>query len=168
MSGVKWLDEAMKLIGIHEGVGDKDNPIVVKLFAAAGHPEIVHDSTAWCAAFVGAMLARAGLKGTGSLWALDYAKWGVALFAPCVGAIATKKRYDKRGKLIGGHVFFVAGFDERYVYGLGGNQSDSVSISRYPLSVVTAFRWPYGSTVAPKSGLKKDGVTSASAAGSEA
>ncbi len=142
MSVPDWITKAQELRGLHEGVGDKDNPKVVELFKDAGHPEVVHDSTAWCAAFVGAILKRSGHKGNGSLWALDYAKWGQALGDVALGAVATKKRFNKAGKLVGGHVFFVAGWDKDNVYGLGGNMSDSVSINKYPRSVVTAYRWP--------------------------
>jgi uncharacterized protein (TIGR02594 family) len=140
----KWIDEARKLIGTHEGAGKADNPRVVALFKDAGCPEVKHDSTAWCAAFIGACLHRAGLRGTGSLWALDYANWGVRLEHPAFGCIATKKRKNKLGKTIGGHVFFVVGWDKAFVYALGGNQNDQVSIVKYPRSVVTAWRWPPG------------------------
>jgi uncharacterized protein (TIGR02594 family) len=142
MNKPQWLVEAYKMIGLHEAPGAADNPAVVQLFKEAGHPEVVHDATAWCAAFVGAMLHRAGVKGTGSLWALDYSKWGHALDGPALGAVATKKRFDEKGRLVGGHVFFVAGWEGDIVYGLGGNQSDQVSINKYPRKVVSAFRWP--------------------------
>ena len=55
-----------------------------------------------------------------------------------VGAIATKKRNG------GGHVFFVVSFDAKYVYGLGGNQNDQVSIARFPRSVINSYCWPAG------------------------
>src|SRR5262249_43166891 len=101
-----------------------------------------HDSTPWCAAFVSAILTRSGHQGISSLWALDYAKWGQPLPDVALGAVATKKRFNKAGKLVGGHVFFVVGWDKDNVYGLGGNQSDRVSITKYPRSVVIAYRWP--------------------------
>ncbi|MFA5984365.1 MAG: TIGR02594 family protein [Methylococcaceae bacterium] len=142
MTEPNWITEARKLIGVHEGVGNADNPIVVELFKDAGHPEIVHDSTAWCAAFIGAVLNRSGHKGNGSLWALDYAKWGQPLLTIALGAVVTKKRFNKKGQLVGGHVFFAVGWDKNNVFGLGGNQSDTVSIVKYPRSVITAFRWP--------------------------
>lgn len=137
-----WIIEARKMIGTHETLGNKDNPEVVKLFQDAGHSEVVHDETPWCAAFVGAMLKRSGHSGTGSLWALDYEKWGQKLNDLAVGAIATKKRKNEAGKIIGGHVFFVVGWEHDNVYALGGNQQDSVSIQEYPRSVITALRWP--------------------------
>jgi uncharacterized protein (TIGR02594 family) len=133
-----WITIARSYLGTHEGVGSKDNATVVEMFALAGHPEIKHDSVAWCAAFVGACLAKAGQTPSGTLWALDYAKWGQALLSPLVGAIATKKRTG------GGHVFFVVDFDSTHVWGLGGNQSDQVSIAAYPRSIINSYAWPRG------------------------
>ncbi|MBU3887724.1 TIGR02594 family protein [Methylosinus sporium] len=134
----KWIEVARSYIGTHEGVRAKDNPKVVELYALAGHPEVEHDSVPWCAAFVGACLRKAGLPSSGTLWALDYAKYGDKLSSPIVGAIATKKRDG------GGHVFFVVDFDGTHVWGLGGNQSDAVSITVYPRSVIHSYSWPHG------------------------
>ena len=134
-----WMTIAAKYIGLHEGTSLKANPKVVKFFAESDHPEIKNDHlTPWCAAFVGAVLEEAGLPNTKSLLALSYAKYGKLLKAPIVGAIATKKRVG------GGHVFFVASFDAKYVYGLGGNQDDQVSIARFPRSVINSYSWPEG------------------------
>lgn len=162
-----WLVEGEKMEGVHEGIGDADNLQVVKLFEEAGHPEVVHDSTAWCAAFVGAMLARSGYKGTGSLWALDYAKWGQPLQGPALGAIATKKRLNKKGQLVGGHVFFVAGWKNNKVFGLGGNQSDKVCVTEYPKSVIISYRWPNGAQLPGEQPVEL-AVTKIERSGSEA
>lgn len=137
MTEPAWLTEAKKDLGLHEGAGSLDNATVVKMYADAGHPEIKHDSVAWCAAAVGAWLHRAGLKGTGSLLALSYLKWGIPLSKPVLGAIAVKKRVG------GGHVTLVVGQSGHYIYCLGGNQGDAVSIAAYDASVFS-FRWPEG------------------------
>ncbi len=142
MSEPNWITEARKMIGTLEAPKNADNPEVVRLFKDAGHPEVIHDETPWCAAFVGAILKRSGHQGTKSLWALDYENWGQKLNNVALGAIATKKRKNDRGEVVGGHVFFVVGWDHDKVYALGGNQQDSVSILEYPRSVITAFRWP--------------------------
>lgn len=139
ITDLPWMRIASKHIGLHEGTSLKANPIVVKFFADSGHAEIKNDhTTPWCAAFIGAVLKEAGLPNTGSLLALSYAKYGQKLSKPIVGCIATKKRKG------GGHVFFVASFDDKYIYGLGGNQSDQVSIERFPRSVINSYCWPPG------------------------
>jgi uncharacterized protein (TIGR02594 family) len=137
VTDLSWMKIAAKYIGLHEGTSLKANPAVVKFFKEAGHPEIKNDhTTPWCAAFVGAVLQEAGLPHTGSLLALSYAKYGQKLDKPIVGCIATKKRVG------GGHVFFVMSFDDKYIYGLGGNQNDQVSIERFPRSVIYSYCWP--------------------------
>lgn len=156
-----WITVARSYIGTHEGVGARDNPIVVDMFRRSGHPEIKHDSVAWCAAFVGACLVQAGQQGTGTLWALDYARWGQSLLSPIVGAVATKKRTG------GGHVFFVVDFDATTIWGLGGNQSDQVSIVRFPRSAIHSYAWPRG-VERPRDGRAGAFRAGAVKAGSEA
>jgi hypothetical protein len=43
----------------------------VKFYAESGHPEVKHGSVPWCAAFLGGVLHESGLKGTGTLSALE-------------------------------------------------------------------------------------------------
>lgn len=133
-----WLAEARKYLGLKEGPGAQDNATVVSFYAAAGHPEVKHDSVAWCAAFVGAMLHKVGLKGTGSLWALDYSHWGQPLKMPVLGAIATKKRVG------GGHVAFVVAASPTTVWLLGGNQGDAVCIEAVPRPSINSYALPAG------------------------
>lgn len=157
----KWLEVARSYIGTHEGVGAKDNPKVVEMYALAGHAEVKHDAVPWCAAFVGACLSKAGFANTKTLWALDYARYGLRLSEPRVGAIATKKRDG------GGHVFFVVDYDDRHAWGLGGNQKDMVSIVRFDRSAIYSYTWPReaGLPSNPREGAFRFGVVSA---GSEA
>ena len=60
MSEPLWLVRARALVGVSEIAGSKHEPEVVAFFAEAGVPEIRDDETAWCGAFVAAMLAAAG------------------------------------------------------------------------------------------------------------
>ena len=45
---------------------------MLALYAEAGFAGVKADSIAWCAAFKGAMLGRAGYRGSGSLLARSY------------------------------------------------------------------------------------------------
>jgi uncharacterized protein (TIGR02594 family) len=110
-----------------------DNPKVLEYFRDAGHPEVKNDETAWCAAFVGAMLKRAGMAGTDKLTAQSYLKWGVEV------PVSDMKQGDicivKRGKEAWqGHVFFVHKHENGKLWGLGGNQSNSVNIQEFPVN----------------------------------
>jgi len=140
-----WLVEAIKVNGMKEAPGAADNPAVVKLYAEAGHPEIKHDEVAWCAAFVGAMLKRAGQKNSGSLAARSYETFGTRLHNPMFGCIGVKKR-PGGGWL--GHVGFVVGFDGARVWMLGGNQGDKVSVASFSARDFTAFVVPPGFDIA--------------------
>ena len=124
---------------MREGPGASNNPRVVKLFADAGFPGVKTDSTAWCAAAVGAMLARSGHKPSGSLAARSYEDWGVGLKEPALGAVATKRRGNSAWQ---GHVGFVVGANPQQIFLLGGNQGDAWSVAAFPRVEFTAFRWP--------------------------
>lgn len=136
----RWYREAHALIGLREAVGKQNNPEVVKLYAEAGHSGIKQDSVSWCAAFVCAMLERAGVSSPKTLLARDFLKWGKEVSAPKPGDIVVFWRGKPNSWQ--GHVGFYVRETKTYVYCLGGNQSDSVSIARYPKSRVLGYRRP--------------------------
>lgn len=147
-----WLKEAAKNLGVAEGPGAADNPTVLKYYADAGFPGIKHDEVAWCAAFVGAMLKRAGYKPSGSLGARSYETYGVNLHKPMFGCIGVKKR-PGGGWL--GHVGFVVAYDGSRVWMLGGNQGDAVSVAGFPVAQFTAFVVPKGTVLSALSPVPK-------------
>ena len=57
-----WLTLARAEIGVREGAGAANSPVVLQYYRDARHPEIEHDDVAWCAAFACAMLERAGVR----------------------------------------------------------------------------------------------------------
>jgi uncharacterized protein (TIGR02594 family) len=136
-----WLTLAAAEIGTVEGIGNHNNPKVVAYYRDAGFPGVKSDSTAWCAAYVGAMLHRAGIKPSGSLAARSYERWGVGLKTPVLGCVATKKRGNSSWQ---GHVGFLVGMSKTEVFLLGGNQDDRCSVATFKRSEITAYRWPSG------------------------
>lgn len=135
-----WLTHGFQLLGLHEIPGKVHDYRVVAMFADCGHPEVKDDETAWCAAFVGSCLAHAGIEGTKKLNALSYKDWGRTC-DPKVGAIGVKRRAG--GASWQGHVGFIVAANHREITMLGGNQSDSVSIARFPIKDFVAVRWPW-------------------------
>lgn len=115
------------------------NPKVIGYFRDAGHDEVVDDATAWCAAFVGAMLKRAGVHGTGKLTARSYLEWGkpVDLKDAKPGDILVFQRGKSTWQ---GHVGFFVGRSGAMVRVLGGNQSDAVIEQHYPVSKLLGVR----------------------------
>ncbi|PPC87745.1 MAG: TIGR02594 family protein [Hyphomicrobium sp.] len=134
-----WLTAAWAEFGVREVVGSGDAVRVVKYFRDAGHAQITNDETPWCAAFVGAMLKRAEIEGSGSLLARSYLKWGVALDEPKLGAIAVLTRGSDLGA---GHVGFYLGSTNDNIYLLGGNQGDAVSVAAFARERLLGYRWP--------------------------
>ena len=116
-----YITQAKALLGEKEIAGKLDNPKIIELYADAGHDEIQHDEVPWCAAFVGACLARANLPNTGTLLALDYKNYGVPTEGnqPELYCIGVKTRGSSTWE---GHVGFVVAFDDDTVSLLGGNQ----------------------------------------------
>ena len=93
----------------------------------------------WCGDFVQTCVALAlpdEALPANPYYALNWMKFGRALSAPHLGAVAV---FHRTG---GGHVGFVAGHDANYVHVLGGNQSNSVSIARVAKSRLEGYRWP--------------------------
>lgn len=98
------------------------------------------DGVAWCAAFVAFVLeAKAGMTSTNSLMARSYEKWGrSSKSAPLPGDIVTFYRGTKSQGL--GHVAFLLKYTSDFVWCLGGNQGDEVSIVRYSTERMTDIR----------------------------
>jgi uncharacterized protein (TIGR02594 family) len=115
------------------------NPRVNAYFDDVGHPAL-HDDTAWCAAFVGAMLARAGLPHTGKLTARSYLDWGrpVADEDAREGDLVIFWRGSPEGWQ--GHVGFFVRFEGTQIIVVGGNQRNQVSEARYPRGQLLGFR----------------------------
>lgn len=134
-----WLAAAWAEFGVREKAGQADEPAVVRYFAEAGHSGIRGDETPWCAAFVGAMLARAGFAPSGSLMARSYLAWGVSQDAPAFGALAVLSRGEDPSA---GHVGFYLGKAGGRVILLGGNQSDAVTVEAFDAKRVLGYRWP--------------------------
>lgn len=145
MIGPLWLRVANSYIGLTEVAGTRHNPLIVKMWMLIRMSGIKDDETPWCAGFVGSCLEEAGIKSSRSAAALSYLDYGQKLTAPVLGAIAVKKRRNSAGKVIGGHVFFVAGrTSDGRILGLGGNQNNRVGIDPFDPSGIVAYRYPLG------------------------
>lgn len=136
-----WYELAEKEIGVKEKLGEQDHPRILEyLKETTLSKKYIKDSTAWCAAFVSAMLEWSKIPSTRSAWARSYLKWGIKLDKPMIGCIVVLWRSFKDSP--NGHVGFYVGEDETHIKILGGNQSDQVKISRYPKERLLAYRWP--------------------------
>ena len=133
------FDIAKSYIGTTEGAGPTDNPKIMEMYASVGQAHVEHDEVAWCAAFVGHCLEQAGIRSTRRLNARSYLDWGVPV------EVAETRRGDigviPRGSSSWqGHVFFIDRVEGAWVWGLGGNQDDAVTVKRYPVSKLLGVR----------------------------
>jgi uncharacterized protein (TIGR02594 family) len=120
------LVQAVKQLGVKEIVGRTHNPVIMGWAKELGLQKIyTEDEIPWCGLFIAYCCHAAGVQVVERpLWALNWAKYGNRVDEPMLGDILTFKRNG------GGHVGIYVGEDDRYYHVLGGNQNNSVSVSR--------------------------------------
>lgn len=142
-----YMEIARSLIGTKEIAGKTDNPKIMEMYKTVGHAWVEHDEVAWCAAFVGYCLEKAGLQSTRALNARSYLTFGTEV------KLENAKEGDivvfERGTGGQGHVAFYVGATATQIRVLGGNQSDQVSIASYPKSRLLGIRRPVTSDTNP-------------------
>lgn len=136
------------LVGTTEAPGEADNPVIVGWGAEVGRrwPEMAEyvalyrrDSTPWCGWAMGYVMARCGIRPpfgrTGTerfMWAESWRDWGdpVAIDDARPGDVVVLRR----------HVTMLDRRQGDVLICIGGNQSDQVRESRYPVDDVLAVR----------------------------
>jgi uncharacterized protein (TIGR02594 family) len=120
------LVQAVKLIGTKEIVGKEHNPQIMFWAKELKLSSVYNaDEIPWCGLFIAYCCHAAGLDVVSKpLWALSWSAWGTEVIEPMLGDVLTFKRNG------GGHVGIYVGEDLTHFHVLGGNQSDSVSVSR--------------------------------------
>lgn len=139
MEQPSWLEHAWDEAGVRETSGAASNERILQLFRDVGHEDVTSDEVAWCAAYVGACLERAGHESTRSLLARSYLEWGKPLQNARLGAVAVFSRGSDPGQ---GHVGFVIGGSDGRLFLLGGNQQDAVNVQSFDTSKLLGLRWP--------------------------
>lgn len=132
------VNMGLSQIGIREILGRQHNPEVLKYFSATRHSWVSTDETAWCSAFINWVAKKLKLTKSNELNARSWLTIGEAVKSPKMGDIVVfwrVKKTDWRG-----HVGIFIRQDEKYIYTLGGNQSNRVEISAYPKSRFLAYR----------------------------
>lgn len=136
-----WLREARRFMGLREIAGSASNSTIMGWAKKLGGwvaNVYKNDDIPWCGLFVANIVATTLPKESlpaNPLSALAWTKFG-RWCNPGVGAIMI---FTRQG---GGHVGFYVGEDDQVFYILGGNQSNSVSITKVDKSRFSAARWP--------------------------
>lgn len=140
-----WLARARDHVGLREIAGPMHEAKILQFFRDAHCSWVDDDETAWCAAFVCAMLERSLITSPRSLRARSFSEWGIDVKERGVGGIPLGAIvvYDRPPNPEQGHVGFAVGVNrDNYILTLGGNQSNSVSIAPLKAERLIAARWP--------------------------
>lgn len=145
-----WMAEAYGAMGLHE---TRDNRDLRAFLRSDGGTLGDPSQFPWCGDFVHTCL-RLGLPaekfqgrvGENPYLARNWLDFGIEC-GPSVGAIGVVHRGDPNS--IYGHVFFYVGEDDDFIYALGGNQSNAVTITRIKKSRLLGYRWPRTSRFKP-------------------
>lgn len=126
---------ALKELGQKESIGDAHNERII-FYHSFTTLKATDDESPWCSSFVCCMAELAGFNSTRSARAKSWIDFGIQ----GIGRLGDLAIFSRAS---GGHVAFVnKDYKEgdEYIECLGGNQSDSVCISKYPKSKLLAFR----------------------------
>lgn len=162
MTEPRWLTIARAEIGVKEIAGAADNPRILE-YHTTTTLRAREDEVPWCSSFVNWCLQQAGIVGTRSAAAASWEAWGAAC-GPTPGAIVVIRHIagpdgQATGSGSGNHVGFWTGADLAHIKLLGGNQSDAVKESLFPLSKyrIVAYRWPGSQEGRPVENSFRDG-----------
>ena len=139
-----WLDEAFRLIGTQEQPGAGSNEAILGWARNLDLNSYGDDDIPWCGLFVahciGSQMPDEPIP-TNPLGARNWQKFGHKV-TPALGSIMVFWRGDPQGWK--GHVGFYWAEDEdgEAYHILGGNQSNSVSITRIGKERLLTARWP--------------------------
>ncbi len=137
-SKLPWMNWAIGEFGVSEIYGERDNPRIVYYHSNTGLGA-KDDEVAWCSSFVNtALIDGAGIMGTKSAAAASFKKFGTEVDPKTYGAILLIETQTGSRR----HVFFNSGWQDEYIFGLGGNQSDRVNIIVPHISKIKEARFP--------------------------
>ena len=131
-----WLKIAYGEIGVKEIPGKKHNPRVIEYHNTCTY-NARRDEVAWCSAFINWCIIQAGYRGTNKVNARSWLDWGKSLPKHRGAVTVLWREHPSSWK---GHVAFYIKSNEKYVWLLGGNQSNKVCIKKYPLNKVLSYR----------------------------
>lgn len=138
-----WMQIAIMEQGVQEW-SQGDNPRILEYLRSCGiSGSLLHDETAWCAAFVNWCVKNAGFQSAGSARVSDWWNWGRAV-VPTYGAICILQplTIDQASS---GHIGFLHAIEGDNVWLLSGNSKNQVRIAAYPKAKLqqNPFRWPF-------------------------
>lgn len=134
-----WMSLALRKKGLHE---DRDNKILKEFLKSDGKTLGDPSQLPWCGDFVETCIAvslPSAIIPTNPYLARNWLKFG-ATVEPCFGSILVFWRGSRSGTK--GHVGFYYSEDDEVFHVLGGNQSDSISVSSLAKNRLLGARLP--------------------------
>lgn len=136
-----WLAEAKRLIGTAEIAGSGNSPVIMGM-ADAADIAFANDETPWCGLFVAHCISSTIPEEpmpANPLGARQWMKFGIPV-DPQFGSVLVFWRGSPSGWM--GHVGFYWAEDDLHYHVLGGNQSNSVNVSKMSKSRLLGATWP--------------------------
>lgn len=134
-----WLNEAIGELNTVEISGNKHNPRIIEYHQTTSL-KAKDDETSWCSSFVNWCFKQVGIEGTNSAAARSWLNWGRVLEEPKRGCVVIFWRVSIKSWQA--HVAFYIGETKDHILCLGGNQNNTVNISKYPKKRLLGYRWP--------------------------
>jgi len=136
----KILNIALGEYGVLEIPGEKNNPEVMKYFWETGRTDIIDDETSWCDAFIDYVVMKAGGQPTPGLNARAWLTVGEMVLDFNLEDNIIAVLWRESPSSWKGHVAIPIRRTDTHLYLLGGNQSNSVRISAYPIDRLLGYR----------------------------
>lgn len=133
----KLLSIALSQYGLREVPGAENNPEIMKFFHEIGQDWVQGDETAWCSAFINWCAKMEGLDYSGKLTARSWLNIGASCGIEEADIVIFWRESPTSWK---GHVGIPIREWSGEIWTLGGNQSNMVNISPYPISRILNYR----------------------------
>lgn len=132
------LQEMLSNYGLSEVAGGQHNPQILEFFAEIGFDWVKDDETAWCSAAINFFAKKHMYERSGKLDARSWLRVGEIVLEPQLGDVVVfwRESYDSWK----GHVGLYINHNDKYIWCLGGNQGNSISITAYPRNRLLGYR----------------------------
>lgn len=143
--GPVMLKNAIELLNTQEKLGSENNPVILGWAKEVGDDVsnvYKSDEIPWCGLFMAVIAKRSSKQVVKDpLWALNWGVFGKLSEIPMLGDVIVFTRETSDGKKAG-HVALYVGEDATCYHVIGGNQLDSVCITRIKKSRLYVARRP--------------------------
>ena len=132
------LTEMLSHYGLSEIAGGQHNPEILEFFKDIGFDWVKDDETAWCSASLNYFAKKHYFERSGKLDARSWLKVGELVLEPELGDVVVFWRESPESWK--GHVGLYINHNDKYIWTLGGNQNNSISIVAYPRERLLGYR----------------------------